>query len=592
MSTKFLKYIKISVMLAIIFAFVWFLLVYPTYKFKQYEGQLKEAAERYYELNPTQLPTGERVATVTLQTLFSKSYMKEDIYIPYTKKPCSITNSWVKVTKKDGDYNYIVYLECGAIKSTVDHKGPQITLKGKMEETIEVNEDYKDPGVAKVYDKSDGNLDVANVKIDNRVKTKEPGEYEIRYSAVDKLGNKSEVVRKVKVINTLNNYVKKVLKSEKRFKGNPDNNYIRLSNMEFRIVGLTDEKNVLVISETPVSLINYSKIDEWLNDYYYNHLNNKTKKMIVKNKFCKSVGQLTDMKCKSYTEERNLYYPSVADINLSSDGTQSFVDYDESNWVVYNKPTSVSIINETLKKEKFSTKRKIDISAIRPMFVINGKEKIISGNGTIGSPLILKDNVKANGNTKVTELKTGDYIKIKGNVFRIIEPNENGLTKVVSAGVITNYEYTAQVKNMQASNINYNPKDKKSIAYQINNKLTKFIDKSMFEAHEIEVPVYKNDIIFNQETKTNKYKVLYSAPNAFEMFSAEPQEIGGSPKGHYWFMNTSTEGNTALSIDVYGNINIRTYYNQRASARVVAYLKKDIYVSGGDGTRFDPYSIK
>ena len=90
-----------------------------------------------------------------------------NIYIPYTKKPCSITNSWVKVTKKDNDYNYIVYLECGAIKSTVDHKGPQITLKGKMEETIEVNEDYKDPGVAKVYDKSDGNLDVANVKIDN-----------------------------------------------------------------------------------------------------------------------------------------------------------------------------------------------------------------------------------------------------------------------------------------------------------------------------------------------------------------------------------------------------------------------------------------
>ena len=49
MSSKFLKYIKISVMLAIIFAFAWFLLVYPTYKFKQYEGQLKEAAERYYE---------------------------------------------------------------------------------------------------------------------------------------------------------------------------------------------------------------------------------------------------------------------------------------------------------------------------------------------------------------------------------------------------------------------------------------------------------------------------------------------------------------------------------------------------------------
>ena len=75
--------------------------------------------------------------------------------------------------------------------------------------------------------------------------------------------------------------------------------------MEFRIVGLTDEKNVIVIAEKPISLINYNMIDEWLNNYYYNHLSDTTKKMIVKNKFCKSVGQLTDNKCKSYTEEKN-----------------------------------------------------------------------------------------------------------------------------------------------------------------------------------------------------------------------------------------------------------------------------------------------
>ena len=591
MSSKFLKYIKISVMLAIIFAFAWFLLVYPTYKFKKYEGQLKEAAERYYELNPTQLPTGERVATVTLQTLFSKSYMKEDIYIPYTKKPCSITNSWVKVTKKDNDYNYIVYLECGAIKSTVDHKGPQITLKGKMEETIEVNEDYKDPGVAKVYDKSDGNLDVENVKIDNRVKTKEPGEYEIKYSAVDKLGNKTVVVRKVKVINTLNNYVKNLLKGEKRFKGNPDNNYIRLSNMEFRIVGLTDEKNVIVIAEKPISLINYNMIDEWLNNYYYNHLSDTTKKMIVKNKFCKSVGQLTDNKCKSYTEERNIYYPSIADVNLSSDGTESFVDNEEANWIVFNKPTSVSLLNEWLSGEKYKTMKKTDISAIRPMFVVNGKEKILSGDGSSAKQLILKDNVKANGNTSSTELKTGDYLKIKGIVFKIIESNENGLTKVVSDGIIDNYEGNAQVRNLQATKIEYNPKDKKSVAYQINNKLSKYIDKSMFEAHEIEVPIYK-DIIYKKEIKTKKYKVLYSAPNAFEMFSAQPVEFEDSISGSYWFINTSTNNNTALSIDVYGNVSDETYYNEYSSAKVVAYLKKDTYVSGGDGTRYNPYIIK
>ena len=591
MSTKFLKYIKISVMLAIIFAFAWFLLVYPTYKFKQYEGELKKAAERYYELNSTQLPTGNRVSTVTLQTLFAKSYMKEDFYIPYTKKPCSITDSWVKVTKKDADYNYIVYLECGAIKSTVDHKGPEITLKGKKEDTIEVSDEYKDPGVAKVYDKSDGNIDIENVQVDNRVNPKEPGEYTIKYSAVDKLGNKTVVTRKIKVINTLNTYVKKLLKNEKRFKGDPDNNYIRLSNMEFRIVGLTDEKNILVISENPISLINYSKIDDWLNNYYYKNLSDKTKKMIVKHKFCKSAKELTDTSCQSYTEEKNLYYPSIVDANLSSDGTNSFIDSKEANWIAFNKPTTSSLINEELYNNKYKTLNKKDISAIRPMFVINGKEKVISGNGTLGSPLILKDNVKANGNTSVTDLKTGDYIEIKGISFRIINPKENGSTKVISSGIIDNYDESVQVRNLQATKIEYNPKNKKSIAYQINNKLTGYVDKSMFEAHEITVPIYKN-IIYNEETKTKKYKVLYSAPDAFELFSAQPIEYGSITKGSYWFKNTSTNRDTALNLDVNGNINTRTYYNQYSSARIVAYLKKDLYVSGGDGTRYDPYSIK
>ena len=86
--------------------------------------------------------------------------------------------------------------------------------------------------------------------------------------------------------------------------------------------------------------------------------------------------------------------------------------------------------------------------------------------------------------------------------------------------------------------------------------------------------------------------MLYSAPNAFEMFSAQPVEFEDSISGSYWFINTSTNNNTALSIDVYGNVSDETYYNEYSSAKVVAYLKKDTYVSGGDGTRYNPYIIK
>ena len=289
MISKVLKKLRVLVIIAIIVAFVWFLAVYPTYKIKEYESQIKKAAERYYELNPTKLPTGERVSTVTLQELFREAYLKEDLYIPYSKKPCSTLNSWVKVTKnnknKNDDYKYYIYLECGALKSTIDHKGPVITLKGDEEMNVEIDSKFKDPGISKVYDKKDGNLDIKETTIAGTVDTSKIGTYTIKYTAVDKLGNKTTVERKVNVINTLKTQVKKGLGKETRYKGNPENNYIMVSNMMHRIVGLDDKNNVMVVAEHPVSYINYNKIDKWLNDYYYNLLSDKAKKIIVESEY-------------------------------------------------------------------------------------------------------------------------------------------------------------------------------------------------------------------------------------------------------------------------------------------------------------------
>ena len=130
MNKKVKKYFKIIITVVIIALFVWFLIIYPLVSFKGYEKQMKEAAERYFVIKPGELPTGERIKTITLQDLFFGSYIKEDFYIPYTKEPCSLKDSWVKVRKENEEYKYYVYLKCGVLSSTVDHKGPVITLNG------------------------------------------------------------------------------------------------------------------------------------------------------------------------------------------------------------------------------------------------------------------------------------------------------------------------------------------------------------------------------------------------------------------------------------------------------------------------------
>jgi len=103
---RIVNIIKFAVVILMITLFVWFLVVSPMIEFRGNEDKLEEAARRYFELNSDKLPTGSRVKTVTLNELYKGSYLKEDFYSPYTKKVCSITDSWVKVRRENNGYKY------------------------------------------------------------------------------------------------------------------------------------------------------------------------------------------------------------------------------------------------------------------------------------------------------------------------------------------------------------------------------------------------------------------------------------------------------------------------------------------------------
>ena len=100
------KKFKLFITLAIVVAFLWFLVVSPMITFRSNEKKMEDAAKRYFELNSRELPTGERIKTVGLNTLYHKAFIEGDLYIPYTHKTCSIENSWVKVKKVNNEYKW------------------------------------------------------------------------------------------------------------------------------------------------------------------------------------------------------------------------------------------------------------------------------------------------------------------------------------------------------------------------------------------------------------------------------------------------------------------------------------------------------
>ena len=62
--------IKFIISLIIVGLFVWYLIISPMMKFHDNEKQMINAAKRYFEINSNELPTGKRIKTLSLNTLY------------------------------------------------------------------------------------------------------------------------------------------------------------------------------------------------------------------------------------------------------------------------------------------------------------------------------------------------------------------------------------------------------------------------------------------------------------------------------------------------------------------------------------------
>ena len=599
---KISKSIKLIVTIGIALLFVWFLVLSPMITFHNNEKKLEDAARRYFELNPNQLPTGERIKTVKLKTLYRQSYIEGDLYVPYTHKTCSIEDSWVKVRRENGEFKYYTYLQCGVLSSVVDHKGPEIKLEGKMEETVEVGGKFKDPGIRSVVDNVDGTMKASDVVVKGNVDTSKVGTYEITYTSFDSLSNKSSVTRKVVVVQTLYSTVKDYLGDLTNYMGDEDANYVRLSSMLYRIYGYDTDKNIILVADEDVANVNYTKIDKWL-DYYYDHLNDFTKKAIVKKKYCNMT--LTDTtldttQCNQYTNERNIYIPSVIDINKAEDELHyNFMEPTTISWTANPKNKKEAYVtrdifyeNDVVVDKKYDVYETDRNYGVRPMFTIKGDLLIVSGDGTYESPYTFGDVKKAKGGTPLNERYTGEYITIDNFVYRIVEPEKDGTTRVIAeATVAGGSEEVSCLASPEKKKIVYDTKDTGSVAYYINNTVTAYVDTSFFANHEVEIPIYEDKIIYGEEVETKKIKAKMSAPNMYEMFAAQPQKSRFCSS--FWLINSSKADRKVGAIYLVGvplNDEVPSY--ARLYIRIAGYIKKGTVISSGDGTIQSPYAIK
>ncbi len=596
---KMLKYGKIIIICLVLGLIIWFLIVSPLFTFKSNENKMLKAGKRYFEVNSNELPTGSRVKAISLKDLYSKSFLEDDFYVPLSHNACSVTESWVKVKRVDGEYKYYTYLKCGVLSSIVDHKGPEITLNG--DDTITVNKDgkYRELGVKSVNDNSDGAIDVSKVEINSKsVDTSKVGTYEVTYTAYDSLNNKTEKVRKVKVVSRLKNTVNKETNNTGYYVGGNPNNYIYFSGMLFRIVGVSGD-NVKIIADSDISNVNYSGIDKWL-DYYYKHLTDKSKKYIVEDKYCNmklNDETINTVECSSYTKKRKSYIISVDEVNRSLVDGSSYLKPNTLSWTsnTFDKDNSYVTRNVFYEGEYGKTVIAMPNEynyGVRPVITVRGDTLITGGMGKFDDPYLIGDMKSGKANDSLNKRYTGEYIKYSGYMWRIIDVDSDGTTKVISEGTLKSDGIDVETRYNTDSEFKiYNPKEKGNVGYFIENKASEYLKTDYFVSKNVMVPIYKNYINYGKEVETKKYKVKLSAPNMYEMFSAYSVNTNDRC-GTYWEINSSkTAERKAVVMDIGYQVNEELSDNYDYGLRVVGYLSKDVNIVSGSGTVNDPYVI-
>lgn len=599
MDKKLIKKIRNIIIIVVVIAIAYFAGIKPMMDFHNNEKKIEEAAKRYFEMNSNELPTGERIKTLPLQKLYEKGFLEGDFSIPLSTKLCSNTNSWAKVRRENGEYKYYVYLECGYLKSKVDHEGPVITLNGSETQNVNIGSEYKELGVKKVVDKVDGQLNVKDVVIKGNVNTSKSGTYKVEYIAFDKLNNKSVTTRTIKIVRKIYDTVKNDLGDSTNYSGDPNNNYVRLSNMLFRIYGYDDDNNVILVANGDIANVNYSKLDKWL-EYFYSNINDNSKKLIVEKKYCNmnlDEEKLTEQdECTSFTKNKKVYIPSVVEVNNALEDNSSFMQAATMSWLATTKNDKEAYLTRddfySSEGGKYFLAFPInDNYGVRPMITIKGDSLIKKGTGSIDSPYQFGDNKPAKNGELINNRECGEYLLVEDEIFRIIKTLEDGTTRVISDTSIGFDDGLKFSGNFNSNTVSYNPNNKYSAAYFINNLTAKYLNTKYFVKHEIEVPIYKDKIIYGKEIDTKKYKVLLSAPNMYEMFSAQSMAIDSY--GSYWLVNTSKAKRTAGVIEELGvpkNDQISKY--ESIGARVVGYLKKNTVITSGDGSYDSPYIIQ
>lgn len=399
--------------------------------------------------------------------------------------------------------------------------------------------------------------------------------------------NKSEDIKvladNIKDNNSKNNNFKNI-SGDYYFQGNDVNNYLKYSNLRWRIIKVnTNDTVTLVLDNSITSLAansksyNNSYINMWLNksnkDYtgILEHNLNKPNDYLTYTNTCKDIIDNTkNITCKEYIEDTLITVPSLSDY-VNTGGQKGFMNNKEYYYLVNtNKEGKLWYIDEN---GISNTSNGSDILGVKPVITIKNNIKLISGNGSKDNPYIIEEEKGL----------FGSYVKLGNDIWRIYNIEQNSI-KLSLDSYLTIKNNDVRYK-YSTTNYYHNDTKQGNLAYYLKNTYLPTLDYKNI-INEVK---YSNGI-YSNNTNFDYIKVLNTKVNT-KVAILSIGDIIINPTNTNYYISTGISEDSNQMYVFQNNFKIITR-NATTNLKIVPVISIDKnLIIGGDGTLDNPLEV-
>lgn len=229
--------------------------------------------------------------------------------------------------------------------------------------------------------------------------------------------------------NNQDNETFKNINGDYYFEGTENNNYLRYSNLIWRIIKVNSDNTVTLVLDNSITALAAGKsksytdsyINIWLNNnkteytgILENSLNETNEYLTYTNTCNDTINDTKNITCKDLIENTLITIPSLNDY-VNTGGQKGFINNGEYFYLANNnKENKLWYVDED---GKVSTSDGTDIIGIKPVITLKNNLTLINGDGSQNNPYVIEDK---NG-------LFGSYVKLGNDIWRIYSVEEDNI---------------------------------------------------------------------------------------------------------------------------------------------------------------------